>query len=83
MKIVPPDDTTQYPKLNRIELIDLVQKIMNGDYASDEEVGELVSTFEVNTPHPAGSDLIFYPEVELESAEEIVDLALSYKPIQL
>jgi len=48
--------------------------------------------FDKNVPHPLGSNLFFYPE-KLEkdydiskynpTVEEVVDIALNYKPILL
>jgi hypothetical protein len=39
---------------------------------------------ERNVPHPTISDLIFYPPNGIElSAEEIVNVALGYRPIEL
>ena len=68
-------------KLNRQQLIDLVTKIINVE-GSEEEIDVWITTLEKNVPHPNVSDLIYYPDEEM-TAEEIVDKALSYRPIQL
>jgi hypothetical protein len=68
-------------KLSRKKLVDLVSKIMNSE-GTEEEIHQWVNTLRANVPHPAVSDLIFYPERKL-TAEEIVDEALSYQPIPL
>jgi hypothetical protein len=42
------------------EFIALIHSIENAE--GDEEVGELLEHFNNLVPHPAGSDLLFYPE---------------------
>ncbi|GAA3933498.1 hypothetical protein [Litoribacillus peritrichatus] len=68
-------------KLNKEELIALVQKIMDCT-GSEEEQNEDLYLLQNNVPHPEVTDLIFWHRPEL-SAEEVVEKALSYKPIQL
>lgn len=73
-------------QLSRPDLIDLVETIISmhdkdsGRLLSEEELDELVKLFEAAISHPAGSDLIFYPELaglpENPTTEEIVDAAL-------
>lgn len=65
--------------MDRRELIDLVRKIKNCEGA-EEEIDDMIVLLEENVVYPDISDLIFYDE---KSAEEIVDIALAYKPIQL
>ena len=68
-------------RLTKVELVELVSKISNA--AGDEkQIDEWIDTLEQNVPHPEVADLIFYPEEEM-TAEEIVEAALSYKPIHL
>jgi hypothetical protein len=70
----------------RERLIRLVQRIMDGDYSADEEVDSLVAEFEAAVLHPGASSLIFWPTDEFDhdpSAAEVVDRALSYRPIEL
>ena len=67
-------------KFTRNELIKLVRKISDAA-GTEEEIDGWVNILEKNVPDPNVSDLIFYSEEEM-SAEEIVDKALSYKPIQ-
>lgn len=66
--------------MTREELIDLVKDIMNVKGKTEEQINALIDVLEKNVPHPAVSDLIYYDDL---TAEEIVDKALSYKPIQL
>lgn len=69
-------------KLDRSQLIALVNDLMNARFATDEGLNEALQTFKSNVPHPQASDLIYHPEREM-TAEEVVDAALAYKPIQL
>ncbi len=65
--------------MDRVELIDLVNKIINCE-GTEEEIDNMILLLEENVVYPDVSDLIFYDE---KTAEEIVDIALAYKPIQL
>ena len=67
-------------KLTKAQLIELVQEIRSED--DDEKLSELISLFEENVIMPNAYTLIFDHTPRL-SNEEIVDKALSYKPIQL
>jgi hypothetical protein len=73
-------------KLSREELVELVRKIRNVE-GNEEEIVAWVNLFENNVPHPEASGLIFwsskYGLSSNPSPEEIVDKALSYKPLQL
>ena len=77
--------------LSREELIVLVERIMRGDGATEEEGDRLVALFEESVVHPDALDLIFYPHEHFgeeyrqrsPSAEQVVDAALAYKPIEL
>nr|WP_232272082.1 hypothetical protein [Streptomyces gobiensis] len=53
--------------------------------AADPESGYYVQLLEANVSHPRVSDLVFHPSDDLQdaSAEEIVDEALKYRPIEL
>lgn len=68
-------------KLSKLELIELVEKIMKSK-GTEEEIDNMIEEIERNVPHPEVSDLIFWNEEEL-TPEQIVDIALAYKPIQL
>lgn len=75
-------------KLNREELIKLVNIIMNGgedestgkEY-SEDEIDRMIEVFEESIKSSYGSDLIFYPDscgLSAEAtAEEIVNAGLS------
>lgn len=66
-------------KLSRDELIDLVRKIIDCD-GSEEEIDEMVFLLEENVVDPEIINYIYYDD---KTPEEIVELALAYKPIQL
>ena len=72
--------------MDRDELIELVERIMRAEGADEAEADALVDRFEASVPHPAASDLIFYPDAHFghePTAEEVVDRALSYRPLEL
>ncbi len=73
--------------LSKIELIQLVTNIINVS-GTESEIDSWLNTFMRNVPHPNSSDLIFHPErvSGMEAGreltpEEIVTVALEYKPI--
>lgn len=78
--------------MNRLELIKLGNSIINC-VGSEEELDEMIELFNKNVTHPKGANLFYYPENynarrdDLSkynpTVEEVVDKALSYKPIQL
>lgn len=63
--------------LSKEELVDLVKKLCNPKL-SDEKISEFINLLEMNVPHPAPSDLIFWNDEEL-TPEEVVEIALGYK----
>jgi len=66
--------------MTREDLIKLIEGIYDSAKKTDEEVFELLEKFKKNVPHPAPSNLIYWDDL---TVEEVVDKALSYKPIQL
>ena len=92
MKVVPPEDDgpriSRPGALSRDELIALVEKILRAE-GTKAEHRELVRRFEQSVPHPRATGLIYWPERRADgsfiemSAAEIVDLALSYRAIEL
>ena len=77
-------------KLSREELIELVQKILSFDgckgekylnYWWDNVEPKLIETLKQNVPDPQVYS--YLGDSRNLTSEEIVDLALSYKPIQL
>jgi hypothetical protein len=68
-------------KLSKNELIQLVEKIMN-TVGTEEELDEMLLLLKGSVPHPEVSDLIFWNDKDL-TAEEIINEALTYKPIIL
>ena len=68
--------------MTREELVDVVEKLRRGEYESERQRDEWLTVIESAVGYREVSDLIFYPEREMTS-EEIVDVALSSRPIQL
>jgi Colicin immunity protein / pyocin immunity protein. len=78
--------------MTRDELIELGKRIVNCE-GTEEEIDAMYELFSNNVPHPNGANLFFYPEnynarkdnlsQYHPTVEEIVDKALSYKPIQI
>lgn len=66
--------------MSKEDLIMLVEKIMKCD-GTEEEIDEMIELLEKNVPDPRVSDLIFWGEEK--SPQEIVEIALNYKPIIL
>lgn len=74
------------------QAVEVVRRIMTGDYTTDEEAESLVNEFTSLVPDPRASDLIFWPnqhplsrglsEEEL-TPELIVELAREYRPFEL
>ncbi|MBO5093655.1 MAG: bacteriocin immunity protein [Lachnospiraceae bacterium] len=72
--------------LSREDLIDIVEMLLTmrdqetGESLSEAEYDALVTMFQKNINHPAGSDLIFYPQLaglpSNPTSDEIVDFAL-------
>ncbi|WP_405798061.1 e9imm peptide [Streptomyces sp. NBC_01506] len=60
----------------------MVERIMSGSTGSEEQDLALMKELEASVPHPRVSDLIFYSDPPM-SAEEVVEEALSYRPIEL
>ncbi|WP_411348049.1 hypothetical protein [Paenibacillus sp. WLX2291] len=68
-------------KLDRQQLIALVQRIMDGE-GSEGKQDEWLELLQRQVPHPEVSNLIFWDERDL-TAEQIVDEALNYRAILL
>jgi hypothetical protein len=71
------------PALSRSEMIELVRRISTAN-GSEAEIDEMVGVFVANCRHPAGTDLIFWPNgfphdssKPEPTVEEIVDKAMS------
>lgn len=68
-------------KPSRDDLIELVRKIIHIE-GSEDQIDEWINVLEANVPHPRVTDCIYYPERDM-SPEEIVDVAMNYRPIGL
>ncbi|MFJ8102035.1 hypothetical protein [Lysinibacillus sp. NPDC096212] len=69
-----------YEKIKRDELILLVTRIMNAEGKTEAGDDQLLEEFLHNVIDPEAANYIFYDNL---LPEEVVDKALSYKPIQL
>jgi hypothetical protein len=69
------------PKKSREELIHMVQQLIDADLPEDEE-DRIVEELKLSVLHPRVTDLIYYNTPKL-TAEEVVDRALAYRPIEL
>lgn len=65
---------------SRAELVGLVERMIRGE-GSAAEMDEWLRLIEANVPAPDGyvTDLIYYPEGDDPTAEEVVDRALNYQ----
>lgn len=68
-----------YIQMRKEELVELVRKIQNCE-GNEEEVDRMIEILEANVRYPEISDLIFWDE---KTPEEIINIALAYKPFQL
>jgi Colicin immunity protein / pyocin immunity protein len=71
---------------DRESLIEIAERLIGGDYQSDEALDRDMAEFAAAVPHPHASNLIYYWQDEFDhqpTAEEVVDRALNYRPIQL
>lgn len=69
--------------MTRKELIALAKKIRFAEAETEEEMDYDIELFMRNVPDPQASDYFFNKKFEGMTLEEIVNKALSYKPIQL
>ncbi|MHB9759284.1 bacteriocin immunity protein [Streptomyces sp. BYX5S] len=70
-----------WQRKSRDELIGMVQRLIEADLPGEEE-DRLVEELKSSVSHPRVTDLIYYNTPEL-TAEEVVDKALAYRPIEL
>ena len=68
--------------MSRAEAVALVQRIMDAEYASDDEVAESLERLDRALSCPSGhvGNLIHWPPERELSADEVVDQALAYRP---
>ncbi|MFF9342867.1 MULTISPECIES: e9imm peptide [unclassified Streptomyces] len=70
-------------EMSRTEAVVLVRRIMDADYASEDEVDGWLDRLDRALACPSGhvSGLIFWPSEQELSADEVVDQALAYRAI--
>ncbi len=71
--------------MNQRDLVQMVEKLVSPpSHMTDRELEQSIETFVASISHPAGTDLIYYPEQwglpADPSAEMIVNEALSWRP---
>jgi hypothetical protein len=66
--------------MTREELINLVIEITNVKGKTEEEIDTLINILTKSVPYPSVTDLIYWDDL---TPEEVIDKALSYKPIAL
>ncbi|MEU9072488.1 e9imm peptide [Streptomyces sp. NPDC048109] len=71
--------------MSRAEAVVLVQRIMDVNYASDDEADAWLDKLGRALACPSGHvrDLIFWPPGRELSADEVVGQALAYRPVTL
>jgi hypothetical protein len=77
---------TDMSATRRAELIALVERLLTGDFESEEQEDRAIAEFASSVPHPRAADLIYHwaEEFEVEpSAEDVVDRALNHRSIEL
>lgn len=68
-------------ELSKEQLIELIERIINVE-EDEKEIDLMINLLERNVPHPEVSDLIFWNNNNY-TAEQIMEIALNYKSIQL
>jgi hypothetical protein len=69
-------------KLTKEELLEVVTKLYNVDYDTEEEGDELMDLFKENIPYQdIIYELMYSKQNEHLTPEEIVEKALAYKPV--
>jgi hypothetical protein len=66
---------------SREELVAMVQQLIDATLPEEDE-DRLLEEVEASVPHPRVVNLIYHTDPQL-TAEEVVDQALSYRPIEL
>ncbi|MEU1435008.1 e9imm peptide [Streptomyces sp. NPDC005786] len=69
--------------MSRDEALPLVQRLLDGDIASEAEGDEILDALHRGLACPHISDHIYWDADPNLNAERIVDQALAYKPIAL
>ncbi|MGW1376961.1 e9imm peptide [Streptomyces sp. NPDC002446] len=70
-------------RMSRDEAVELVRRIIAGDYADDVQLTEWFASLSRDLGCPHISDLIFWPRGGEASAEGVVAQALAYRSIAL
>lgn len=68
--------------MEQSKIVQLVEDIRNAS-GTEEELDEMLDTFLESVPDPNAADYIYDVQYDHLTSEEIVEKALSYRPIQL
>lgn len=77
---------TDMSATGRDDLIGLVERLLVGDFESEDQEDSALAEFVSKVPHPRATDLIYHWTEEFEaepSAEDVVDRALNYRSLEL
>lgn len=69
--------------MSREEAIQLVQRLMEADYADEADGNEILAALERGLGCPHISDYVFWDFDPQLTAEKVVDRALAYEPFAL
>lgn len=88
--LTPPRHELRRLRLSRDELVEVAHLLMASSDRYDGEHAEWwMALFDANVPDPGGCTLAYHPPAGMDAAawdpapEEVVDLALAYRPIEL
>ncbi|MEV5879747.1 hypothetical protein AB0L75_37150 [Streptomyces sp. NPDC052101] len=76
-----PEDDKVMPQKSHADLVRIVQQLIDAGLPEEEE-DRLLEELKASVLHPRVSDLIYYSNPPL-TAEEVVNQALAYRPIEL
>lgn len=85
VRLVPREAVMGAVEMSRTEAVALVQRIMDADHASEDEVDGWLDRLDRALACPSGhvSSLVFWPPERELSADEVVDQALAHRAIVL
>ncbi|WAT27359.1 bacteriocin immunity protein [Pseudomonas sp. GXZC] len=65
--------STSINEMTESDFLSFVNKLYSADYPSEEAHDNAVMEFEAISEHPAGSDLLYYPEAGKSGPEAVVE----------
>jgi hypothetical protein len=67
--------------MTKEELAELIRRVIEVD-GTEQEIDACIEAISNAVPHPSWTDLVYHNDRDL-SPEEVAEVALAYKPIQL